>query len=56
VRAANVMGLEDAPLDRLTQVAELGFSVLLAGVPDEDPVGFIRRLGEDVAPKLRERA
>jgi alkanesulfonate monooxygenase SsuD/methylene tetrahydromethanopterin reductase-like flavin-dependent oxidoreductase (luciferase family) len=55
VRAANVPGLGDAPLDRLAHVAELGFTVLLAGVPDEDPVGFVRRLGEDVAPRLRER-
>jgi alkanesulfonate monooxygenase SsuD/methylene tetrahydromethanopterin reductase-like flavin-dependent oxidoreductase (luciferase family) len=55
VRAANVMGLGDAPADRLAHVAELGFSVLLAGVPDEDPVGFVRRLGEEVAPAVRER-
>jgi alkanesulfonate monooxygenase SsuD/methylene tetrahydromethanopterin reductase-like flavin-dependent oxidoreductase (luciferase family) len=55
VRAANVMGLGATPGDRLARVAELGFSVLLAGVPDEDPVGFVRRLGEDVAPRLRER-
>ena len=55
VRAANVLGLEEAPVDRLAQVAGLGFSVLLAGVPDDDPVGFVRRLGEDVAPRVRGR-
>ena len=55
VRAANVTGLGAAPEDRLAHVAELGFSVLLAAVPDEDPVGFVRRLGEEVAPKVRDR-
>ena len=52
-RAANVMG--DADADRLARIAaELRFSTLLVSVPDEDPAGFIRRLGEDVAPRVRE--
>jgi hypothetical protein len=41
--------------DRLLATAELGFDTLLVAVPDEDPVGFVRRLGEDVAPRVRER-
>jgi alkanesulfonate monooxygenase SsuD/methylene tetrahydromethanopterin reductase-like flavin-dependent oxidoreductase (luciferase family) len=56
-RAVNVMALEggtDGWPDQLARiVTELGFSTLLVGLPDEDPVSFVRRLGEDVAPKLR---
>ena len=41
--------------DQLARIAtELRFTTLFAGVPDEDPIGYIRRLGEDVAPRLRE--
>jgi hypothetical protein len=29
------------------------FDTVLVSVPDEDPVGFIRRLGEDAAPAAR---
>ncbi len=57
-RAVNVMGLEGDPngwADQLARTAtELGFSTLIVGVPDEDPVGFVRRLGEEVAPRVRE--
>jgi alkanesulfonate monooxygenase SsuD/methylene tetrahydromethanopterin reductase-like flavin-dependent oxidoreductase (luciferase family) len=57
-RAANVMGLDgpvDGWADRLARIAtELRFETLLVGVPSEDPAGFCRRLGEDVAPRLRE--
>jgi alkanesulfonate monooxygenase SsuD/methylene tetrahydromethanopterin reductase-like flavin-dependent oxidoreductase (luciferase family) len=59
VRAANVMALEGPPAgwaDELARTAELGFTTLLVSVPADDPVGFVRRLGEDVAPALRERA
>jgi alkanesulfonate monooxygenase SsuD/methylene tetrahydromethanopterin reductase-like flavin-dependent oxidoreductase (luciferase family) len=57
VRAANV-GLEDPTefLDpkRLAQVAtELRFEVALVNVPSEEPLEFIRRLGEEVAPRAR---
>lgn len=57
-RAVNVIALEGDPAgwpDQLNRVAELGFGTLLVGVPDEDPVGFVRRLGEEVAPRVRER-
>jgi len=56
-RAANVMALEGGPdrwPDQLLRAAELGFETLLVGVPSDDPIGFIRRLGEDVAPNVRE--
>ena len=57
-RAVNVMGLGGDPsswAEQLARIAsDLRFSTLLIGVPDEDPVGFVRRLGEDVAPRVRE--
>ena len=57
-RAANVMALEGEPASWAGQLArtatELRFSTLLAGVPAEDPVGFCRRLGEEVGPRVRE--
>jgi alkanesulfonate monooxygenase SsuD/methylene tetrahydromethanopterin reductase-like flavin-dependent oxidoreductase (luciferase family) len=57
-RAVNVLGLEADPSagpDQLGRIAsELRFSTLLVAVPGEDPVGFIRRLGEDVAPRVRQ--
>jgi hypothetical protein len=41
--------------DQLARIAtELRFTTVLVAVPDEDPVGFVRRLGEEVAPRLRE--
>ena len=41
--------------DQLARISEeLRFSTLLVGVPQEDPVAFVRRLGEDTAPRLRE--
>ncbi len=60
VRAVN-LGLDDpgAWLDahRLAGIAsELGFEVLLLAVPGEGAEDFVRRLGEDVAPRLRELA
>ena len=60
VRAANV-GLDDpaeflAP-ERLARVArELRFDAALVSVPGDEPLEFIRRLGEDVAPRARELA
>ena len=56
-RIVNVMALEgglDAWPDQLARVAELGFETLLVGVPDEGGVDFVRRLGEEVAPRVRE--
>ena len=57
-RALNVMELDGAPAtwaDQLARISEeLGFSTLLIGVPEQDPVGFARRLGEDIAPRVRE--
>ena len=57
-RAVNVMALDGDPGEwpgRLARIAsDLRFTTLLVGVPDDDPVGFVRRLGEDVAPRVRE--
>ena len=60
VRAANV-GLEDPneflDPERLARVAtELRFEVALVNVPSDEPLEFIRRLGEEVAPRARELA
>jgi alkanesulfonate monooxygenase SsuD/methylene tetrahydromethanopterin reductase-like flavin-dependent oxidoreductase (luciferase family) len=58
LRAVNVIGLEGdagAMTERLASVVELGFSTLIASVPDDEPDDFIRRLGEEVAPALRAR-
>jgi alkanesulfonate monooxygenase SsuD/methylene tetrahydromethanopterin reductase-like flavin-dependent oxidoreductase (luciferase family) len=55
-RVANTAALEGEPdtwADQLRRAAELGFEALMVPVPDDDPVGFIRRLGEDVAPGIR---
>jgi len=50
--------LDDQPShwpDQLARIAsELRFDTLLVSVPQEDPVGFVRRLGEEVAPRTRE--
>ena len=57
-RALNVMSLNGAPatwVDQLARISEeLRFSTLLVGVPQHDPLAFVRRLGEDTAPRLRE--
>jgi alkanesulfonate monooxygenase SsuD/methylene tetrahydromethanopterin reductase-like flavin-dependent oxidoreductase (luciferase family) len=53
----NVDGDSGAIADRLaTVVSELRFETLIVSVPDEDALGFIRRLGKDVAPRVRELA
>src|SRR3954470_13123829 len=52
-RAVNVTGLGADPAGELARVVELGFTTLVVSLPDDDPVGFVRRLGEDVAPRLR---
>jgi alkanesulfonate monooxygenase SsuD/methylene tetrahydromethanopterin reductase-like flavin-dependent oxidoreductase (luciferase family) len=56
-RAVNVMApAEDGgAAEWLARIAtELRFSTILVGVPSDDAVGFVRRLGEDVAPRVRE--
>jgi alkanesulfonate monooxygenase SsuD/methylene tetrahydromethanopterin reductase-like flavin-dependent oxidoreductase (luciferase family) len=52
-RAANVPAAGDDP-DALARIADLGFTTLFVGVPAEDPAGFVARLGEEVAPRVRE--
>src|SRR5215217_6496934 len=56
-RAVNVMALEGDPRswpDGLARIAsELRFTTLLVGLPPGDGVDFVRRLGEDVAPRVR---
>jgi alkanesulfonate monooxygenase SsuD/methylene tetrahydromethanopterin reductase-like flavin-dependent oxidoreductase (luciferase family) len=58
-RAVNVMSVDgdaDQSADQLARIAvDLRFSTLIVGVRDEDPIGFVRRLGEEVAPRLRDR-
>jgi alkanesulfonate monooxygenase SsuD/methylene tetrahydromethanopterin reductase-like flavin-dependent oxidoreductase (luciferase family) len=54
-RITNTPALEGEPetwVDQLRAAAELGFETLIVPVPDDDPIGFIRRLGEDVAPAV----
>jgi alkanesulfonate monooxygenase SsuD/methylene tetrahydromethanopterin reductase-like flavin-dependent oxidoreductase (luciferase family) len=56
-RVANVNVEVEGPAmaERLARLSsQLGFQTLIASVPDENPVGFIRRLGEEVAPRVRE--
>lgn len=56
-RAVNLMALDgDASrwADQLARIAtELRFSTIVVGLPDADPIGFVRRLGEEVAPRVR---
>jgi alkanesulfonate monooxygenase SsuD/methylene tetrahydromethanopterin reductase-like flavin-dependent oxidoreductase (luciferase family) len=56
-RAVNLMALEGDPSDWAAQLAsiatDLRFTTVLVGVPDEDPVGFVRRLAE-IAPRVRQ--
>lgn len=56
-RAVNVMGLGEDPgrwPDELARLGGLGFTTLLVSVPPADATGAIRRLGEDVRPRLLE--
>ncbi|MGH2952979.1 MAG: LLM class flavin-dependent oxidoreductase, partial [Solirubrobacterales bacterium] len=57
-RGVNVMALdgdEAGWAEQLVRIgSELRFEVLLVGPSEEDPVGSIRRLGEEVAPRVRE--
>jgi alkanesulfonate monooxygenase SsuD/methylene tetrahydromethanopterin reductase-like flavin-dependent oxidoreductase (luciferase family) len=57
-RALNVMALDGQPATWADQLAriiqDLRFSTLLIGVSQDDPVNFVRRLGQDTAPRLRQ--
>jgi alkanesulfonate monooxygenase SsuD/methylene tetrahydromethanopterin reductase-like flavin-dependent oxidoreductase (luciferase family) len=57
-RAVNIGGLEGDPgswPEQLARIAtNLRFTTLIVGVPDDDPASCIRRLGEEVAPRVRE--
>lgn len=50
----NVLGLEGTPdawAQQLARIAtHLQVSTPLVGLPEDDPIGCIRRLGEDIAP------
>jgi alkanesulfonate monooxygenase SsuD/methylene tetrahydromethanopterin reductase-like flavin-dependent oxidoreductase (luciferase family) len=53
---AGVGGPPSGWADQLAGLAaDLRFETLIISEPDEDPVGFIRRLGEDAAPVAREK-
>jgi alkanesulfonate monooxygenase SsuD/methylene tetrahydromethanopterin reductase-like flavin-dependent oxidoreductase (luciferase family) len=58
-RAVNVMSFDGDTgtwAERLSGIAaDLRFSTLIVGLPDDDPLDAIAWLGEEVAPKLRER-
>lgn len=54
---AGVDGPASSWADQLAGLAtEYRFDTLLLSVPAEDPVGFVRRLGEEAAPVAREKA
>jgi alkanesulfonate monooxygenase SsuD/methylene tetrahydromethanopterin reductase-like flavin-dependent oxidoreductase (luciferase family) len=55
-RAVNVMEPDGGDLaERLARIAtDLRFTTLLVGVPQDGAVDFVRRLGEEVAPRARE--
>ena len=56
-RIVNVMALEGEPgswPEELARVAELGFETILVGVPDDGALEFVRQLGEEVAPRVRQ--
>jgi alkanesulfonate monooxygenase SsuD/methylene tetrahydromethanopterin reductase-like flavin-dependent oxidoreductase (luciferase family) len=45
----------DGSVERLAAlVTERGFETLIVSVGQHDPVGFVRRVGEELAPRLRE--
>jgi alkanesulfonate monooxygenase SsuD/methylene tetrahydromethanopterin reductase-like flavin-dependent oxidoreductase (luciferase family) len=59
VRRVLNAGVEGPPSGWADQLARLAsdyrFDTVLVSVPAEDPIGVIRRLGEDAAPTARER-
>ncbi|HEX2129284.1 MAG TPA: LLM class flavin-dependent oxidoreductase [Solirubrobacterales bacterium] len=55
-RLVNVMSIAEDPAEaaeELARVAELGFTTLIVGVPDPARTDTVRRIGEEVAPRLR---
>ena len=57
IRAVNVTASSDDPtriVEQLVQIIEdLRFETVLMGVPGNDPLTFVRRLGDEVAPAVR---
>jgi alkanesulfonate monooxygenase SsuD/methylene tetrahydromethanopterin reductase-like flavin-dependent oxidoreductase (luciferase family) len=57
IRAVNVTASADDPsriVEQLVQVIEdLHFETVLVGAPSDDPIAFVRRLGDEVAPAVR---
>jgi hypothetical protein len=53
---AGVSGDANGWADQIARLAiDYRFETLILSVPEDDPVGFIRRLGEDVAPVARQK-
>jgi hypothetical protein len=53
-----VTALDRSPrawLDQLARVVDLGFTTLLVALPADDAVSATHQLGEEIAPRLRER-
>ena len=45
----------DASAERLIEIArDLRFDTLIVSVDETDPVGSVRRLGEEIAPRVRD--
>jgi alkanesulfonate monooxygenase SsuD/methylene tetrahydromethanopterin reductase-like flavin-dependent oxidoreductase (luciferase family) len=56
VANAGVSGDANGWADQIARLAiDYRFETLILSVPEDDPVGFIRRLGEDVAPVARQK-
>ena len=59
VRAVNIMASEATTpriVEQLSRIVDdLHFEKLLVAVPPDDPIGFVRRLGDEVAPAVRTR-
>jgi alkanesulfonate monooxygenase SsuD/methylene tetrahydromethanopterin reductase-like flavin-dependent oxidoreductase (luciferase family) len=50
-----LLNVPSGSADELTRIAlEHRFDTLIVRVDEDDPVGFVRRLGEEVAPRVRE--
>jgi alkanesulfonate monooxygenase SsuD/methylene tetrahydromethanopterin reductase-like flavin-dependent oxidoreductase (luciferase family) len=50
-----VGGESGTSAERLIEIArDLRFDTLIVSVDESDPVGFVRRLGEEIAPRVRD--